>query len=116
MKLSYYTITVDIPTGKVFYNTMYKNIAERTHDECGWFENLMNNAFRPTRQEEVGLLESLTQQMFVVEDDMDESAYFQLGWNRSVCTPQASSATPYYQTYLVTLTVRTASKTRQESS
>ncbi|HUD08046.1 MAG TPA: SPASM domain-containing protein [Candidatus Saccharimonadales bacterium] len=84
MKLSYYTIAVDVPAGKVLYNTMYKNIAELTADECGWFENLTHNAFRPTNQAETSLLESLANQLFVVEDGMNELACFQLEWNRSL--------------------------------
>jgi uncharacterized protein len=84
MKLSFYTIIVDIPAGKVFYNSMYRNIAELTHEEYGWFETLRDNGFQPANLKEKDLLKSLSDQMFVVEDGMDELAHFQLGWNRSL--------------------------------
>lgn len=84
MKMSFYTIIADIPAGKVFYNTMYKNIAELTTEEWGWFQKLQNEDFQPANQEEETLLKLLSDQMFVIEDDMDELAYFQLGWNRSL--------------------------------
>jgi len=84
VKLSFYTIVVDIPAGKVFYNTMYKNISELSVDEYRVFVNLLNNCFSPSNQEETTLLKFLVDQMFVVEDDMDELAYFKLGWNRSL--------------------------------
>jgi uncharacterized protein len=84
MKLSFYTIIVDGPVGKVFYNTMYKNIAEMTTDEYRVFMTLSNNGFIPTSHVESSLLQSLSDQMFVVEDNMDELAYFRLGWNRSL--------------------------------
>lgn len=84
MKLSFYAIIVDIPTGKVFYSTMYKNIAELSVDEYKLFTILRNNDFQPTSSEEASLLHFLSDQMFVVEDNMDELAYFKLGWNRSL--------------------------------
>lgn len=60
---------------------MYKNIAEMSADEYTVFTNLSNNGFHPTSQTESSLLQSLSDQMFVVEDNMDELAYFRLGWN-----------------------------------
>lgn len=84
MKLSYYNIMTDIPNGKVLYNSLYKNISELSADYVQIFENLVNNGLIPSDDKETEVLEYLKEQMFVVEDEMDELEYFKLGWNRSL--------------------------------
>jgi uncharacterized protein len=84
MRFSYYNIPVPVEGGVVLYNTLYKNIAELSNVENITLHNLTLRNFSPHNDKEVGLLKTLTDQMFVIDDDMDEMEYFKLGYNRSL--------------------------------
>ncbi len=84
MKLSNYNIITDTTNGKVLYNTMYKNIAEISLKEHKMLTSMAKNGFIVSGEDESNLLKLLAEQMFVVDDDLDELAHFKLAWNRSL--------------------------------
>ncbi len=84
MKSSYYNIVASITGGKVLYNTMYKNIVELSLDEYKLLLKMERSGFAVSSEEESKLLKFLTEQMFIVDDNLDELEYFKLEWNRSL--------------------------------
>lgn len=85
MKLSYYNFLVNLPDGRgIIYNTLYKNIVELSLEEVVLYQRLIEKNFVVSDAESLKMISQLKEQLFIIDDGMDELEFFKLEWSRSL--------------------------------
>lgn len=84
MKLSLYNLSATEQGKMILYNSLYKNIVELGSEDSTIFFDLEKKSLEAATEEGHALLSFLADQLFIVDDEMDELAYFKLQYNRSL--------------------------------